>query len=103
MNPNLFLQWAAEKVRQQKNFILEAKKKTPTSPGGGAPTWGPAEEAKAKRKEAAAERQEVNKDADEAKRLLAKVRGAAELQAAERMGVGVKEPLPSTSMEQQYY
>ena len=99
MNPNLFLQWAAEKVRQQKNFILEAKKKTPTSPGGGAPRWGPAEEAKAKRKEAAAERKENNTDADEAKRLLAKVRGAAELQAAERMGVGQKEPLPSTSME----
>jgi len=103
MNPNLFLQWAAEKVRQQKNFILEARRRSPTSRGGGADTWGPAEEAEARRRDDAAERRE-RRDAgeenrDEAKRLLAKVRGAAELQAAERMGVGEKQPLPATSME----
>lgn len=109
MNSKIFLQWAAEKVRQQKNFILEARRggRPPASPGGPSPaaggspraTWGAAEERAARRREAALERREENRDQDDARRLYARIKGAAELQAQERLGVGEKEALPSTSLE----
>jgi len=105
MNPNLFLQWAAEKVRQQKNFILEARRRTPPSPSAGSPMTPEERDAAARENLAAAreERREGRRERerlrDRARRRLAQIKGAAELQATERLGVGQKEPLPSTSME----